>query len=64
MKQRLQNYGLWLAVASFVYLNLQLFGVNIGLEQYNEYVNGLLSILVIAGILNNPSIGKGYSDKQ
>ena len=62
LPNRFKNYGLWVAVASFLLLVLQAFGLDIDAGKYNELVNGLLSLLVIAGILNNPSQGSGFKD--
>ncbi|AST07915.1 holin [Anoxybacillus flavithermus] len=61
--ERFKNYGLWLAIGSFIALLLQTFGVDLDLGKYEQLWNAFLSILVIAGILNNPSIGKGFRDK-
>jgi uncharacterized membrane protein len=38
-------------------------GADIDFGQYEKLYNTILSILVMAGILNNPSLGTGYSDK-
>jgi uncharacterized membrane protein len=61
--ERFKNYGLWLAIGSFAILALQTFGVDIDLGKYERLYEAFLSILVMAGILNNPSLGRGYSDK-
>jgi uncharacterized membrane protein len=61
--ERFKNYGLWLAIGSFVILALQTFGVDIDLGKYERLYEAFLSILVVAGIINNPSLGRGYSDK-
>jgi uncharacterized membrane protein len=61
--ERFKNYGLWLAIGSFILLALQTFGVDIDLGKYERLYEAFLSILVIAGIINNPSLGSGYSDK-
>jgi uncharacterized membrane protein len=55
MKKRLRNYGLWVAVASFVLLVLQTFGVEIASEKYYELVNAALGILILLGIISNPT---------
>jgi phi LC3 family holin len=60
---RFKNYALWIAVASLILLMLQMFGVSIAEDKYNEVVNAVLTVLVLAGVVNNPSNGKGYSDK-
>jgi hypothetical protein len=44
-------------------LALQAAGVDIGLGKYERLYEAFLSILVIAGIINNPSLGRGYFDK-
>jgi uncharacterized membrane protein len=44
-------------------LALQTFGVDIDLGKYERLYEAFLSILVIAGIINNPSLGRGFSDK-
>lgn len=61
--ERFKNYGLWLAIGSFVLLALQTFGVDMDLGKYERLYDAFLSILVMAGILNNPSLGRGYLDK-
>jgi uncharacterized membrane protein len=58
-----KNYGLWLAVGSFIFLALQTFGVDIDLGKHERLYEAFLSILVIAGIINTPSLGRGFSDK-
>lgn len=63
MVERFKNYGLWVAVAGFAGLVLQTFGIDFAPEKYEELVNGFLTILVLAGILNNPSIGTGFKDE-
>ncbi len=61
--ERFKNYGLWLAIGSFAVIALETFGVDIDLGKYEQLYHAFLSILVMAGILNNPSLGRGYSDK-
>jgi phi LC3 family holin len=61
---RFKNYALWLAVASLVLLTLQMFGLQIAEDQYNEVVNAVLTVLVLAGVVNNPSNGTGFKDKK
>jgi len=63
MNNRFKNYGLWVAVAAFIPMLLQGFNINILPVNYTSIVNSLLGILVLAGILNNPSNGSGYIDK-
>lgn len=64
-KNRLRNYGLWVAVAAFIPLVLQAFGVQFVEEEYNEIVNGLLGILVLLGLISNPNTeNRGYKDDE
>ncbi|MGL4736693.1 MAG: hypothetical protein ACRCW2_04470 [Cellulosilyticaceae bacterium] len=53
-KSRWQNYGLWVSVAALIPLVLSSFGVHI-IPNYQEIINGVLSILVMAGIISNPT---------
>ncbi|MBB5325521.1 putative membrane protein [Anoxybacillus tepidamans] len=61
--ERFKNYGLWLAIGSFTVIALQTFGVDIDFGKYEQLYEAFLSILVMAGIINNPSLGRGYLDK-
>ena len=62
-KNRLRNYPLWVAVAALILLVLKLFGVEINEGQYEELVNAILGVLVLAGIVNNPATSdRGLND--
>lgn len=63
MMDRFKNYGLWLSVASLLLMVLQDAGVNITPEKFNAYVQAILGILVLLGIVSNPKEGKWYQDK-
>lgn len=63
MKNKWKNYGLWLAIASLLGMILQDAGFHIAPEKFEKYVDAVLTILVLAGIISNPSIGKGFVDK-
>lgn len=52
---RFRNYGLWVSIAALIPMVLQGFGLDILPENYKEIVNAILTILVMAGILNNPT---------
>lgn len=54
-KSRFKSYGLWLAVAALIPMILQGFGLNVLPDNYKEIVIAILGILVMAGILNNPT---------
>ncbi|PFP30275.1 holin [Bacillus sp. AFS073361] len=61
--KRFKNYGLWLAVASLGLIVAQAFGLNFAEDKYNEVVNAVLTVLVLAGVVNNPTSGTGFKDK-
>lgn len=65
---RFKNYALWAAVLAFVPLfadSLQVYDINVILPgNYDKLVAGLLGILVLAGVINNPSKGRGLKDKE
>jgi uncharacterized membrane protein len=64
MKQRFKNYALWISVASLGLIVAQAFGLEIAEDKYNEIVNGVLTVLVLAGVVNNPSSGTGFKDEK
>lgn len=60
---RFKNYALWISIFSFIPLLLKGLGYDILPSNYNEIVTSFLGILVLAGIINNPTTtNKGYSD--
>jgi phi LC3 family holin len=59
---RFKNYALWLGVASLILLVVQAFGVEVATDKYNEIVNAVLTVLVLAGVINNPTSGSGFRD--
>ncbi|MGL5414341.1 MAG: holin [Clostridium sp.] len=62
---RFKNYGLWISVAALVPMVLKGFNINVLPENYNEIITAVLSILVMAGILNNPTTeSKGFLDDK
>jgi len=52
---RFRNYGLWLSIFAFIPMLLKAFGVDIIPANYDELVSAFLGILVLAGILSNPT---------
>jgi uncharacterized membrane protein len=65
-KNKLRNYGLWIAIASLVAIFVpRLFGIEFPLGDWKIFVDSILSILVIFGILNNPSTNSyGWKDDE
>jgi phi LC3 family holin len=62
---RFKNYALWISIFSLIPLILEAFGLNIIPKNYNEIVTAILSVLVMAGIINNPSTeSKWYLDDE
>ncbi|MGL5646764.1 MAG: holin [Clostridium sp.] len=62
---RFKNYGLWISVAALVPMVLKGFNINVLPENYNEIITAVLGILVMAGILNNPTTeSKGFLDDK
>lgn len=62
---RFKNYGLWVSIAAFIPMFLKGIGYDILPSNYNEIVNSLLGILVVAGILSNPQTeNKGFLDDK
>lgn len=53
-KSRLSNYGLWMAVAALIPLLAEAIGIKIS-TNYNDIINSILGILVLLGIINNPT---------
>lgn len=63
MNNKFKNIGLWVSIAALIPMVFKGFNINILPVNYTEIVNAVLGILVLAGILNNPSNGNGYIDK-
>jgi uncharacterized membrane protein len=65
---RFKNYALWVAVFAFLPIladSLEVYNIHLILPgNYDKFVVGLLGILVLAGFLNNPSIGSGFKDDK
>lgn len=68
MNNRFKNYGLWTSILAFIPLlldGLKVYNLNLILpSNYDLLVKSLLGILVMSGILNNPTNGQGYLDKE
>ena len=61
-KSKWKNYGLWVAVAALLGMVLQDAGVALSPEKYQSYVDAVLTILILAGIVSNPAVGKWFKD--
>lgn len=64
-KSRFKNYGLWVSILALIPLVLNGFGVNVLPPNYEEITQAILSILVMAGILSNPTTdSKWFGDDK
>lgn len=62
-KSRLQNYGFWIGVVALLLLLLQQFGVEFVSTSFQGLVDIILAILILLGIINNPTTTKrGFCD--
>lgn len=61
MNNKYKNYGLWLALFSL--LGLILRDTGFMFDSYQEYVDLFMYVLIALGVVSNPSMGTGYSDK-
>jgi uncharacterized membrane protein len=65
MNDRYKNYGLWISLSSFVFIIIQENGIQITPEKWDVYINSILSILILLGIINNPQTkNRGFSDDE
>ena len=55
LKQQIKNKYFWLSVVSLVVLTAQQFNLDIIPDNFQDYVNSVLTILVAMGILTNNS---------
>ncbi|ERI91002.1 hypothetical protein HMPREF1982_03564 [Clostridiales bacterium oral taxon 876 str. F0540] len=65
---RFKNYGLWVSVFALIGLILGNYGLysKLGLnaDSYKQIVDAILTVFVMAGIVNNPTSGQGYLDNK
>lgn len=59
---KFRNYGLYVALGSLAVMLLNDF-FNVAPSVSEPYVDIVLTILIAAGVISNPSQGKGFSDK-
>jgi len=60
---RFRNYGLWVAIVALIPLIFEAAGANVLPANYEALSGGILGVLVLAGVINNPSNGTGYKDE-
>ncbi|CUQ08907.1 phage holin [Clostridium baratii] len=62
---RFKNYGLWVAIAALIPMVLKGFNIDILPDNYQEVINAVLAILVMLGIISNPTTdNKGFIDDK
>jgi uncharacterized membrane protein len=61
---RFKNYALWIAIAAVAGMALVDFGVIPNTELFDSYVEKILYILILAGVINNPTSGTGFKDEK
>jgi uncharacterized membrane protein len=65
IKLRLKSYSLWISLFAFIPMLLQSFGINTLPENYEEVTKAFLWILVMLGLVNNPTtVNKGFLDDE
>lgn len=64
MNSRFKNYGFWTAIISSAFILLQAFGIKINAPYVNEIITAILGVLVVLGIINNPTDGSGFGDSK
>ena len=55
LKEQIKNKYFWLSLVSLVVLTAQQFNLDIIPDNFQDYVNSILTILVAMGILTNNS---------
>lgn len=61
---KFKNYGLWVALASLIFMLLQDSGLQITPEKFDTYVDSILTVLVLLGIVSSPKEGKWFGDDK
>jgi uncharacterized membrane protein len=64
MNSRWKNHGLWVALAALLGMFLQDVWSGFSLGRYEEYVDKVFYVLIAAGIVSSPVVGKGFRDKE
>lgn len=62
---RFKNYGLCASFFALIPIACQAMGVNLPFEEYDTLINAILTFLVAAGILSNPTTdSRWYRDDR
>ena len=57
-----KNRSLWVATIALIVMIIQTFNIVELPANYNEIINAFLAVLVLLGIISNPSSGTGFKD--
>ena len=63
-KNRLTNYNFWISIVSATLLILQAFNIKLDIANINEIVTALLGLLVVIGIINDPTKSSKDADAE
>ena len=65
LKDRLKNYALWVSLIALIPMLCEGFGINVLPANYEELSMAILGILVLLGLVNNPTTqNRGYKDDK
>ena len=65
MNNKFKNVGLWISIAALIPMVFKGFNINILPVNYTEIVNAVLGILILMGIISNPTTeNKGMLDDK
>ncbi|SHH35849.1 phage holin [Clostridium grantii] len=65
IKNRLKNKMLWVSVIALIPMLCQSFGLDILPSNYTEVSNSILGIVILLGLVNNPSTeNAGFKDDK
>lgn len=53
LKQQIKNKYFWMSIVSLIILTIKEFKINIIPDNFESYIDSILTILVTMGILNN-----------
>lgn len=59
MKEKLRSKGFWVSLVGALLIFIQALGVKVDVPAVNEIVSALLALLVMLGIISNPSPKNG-----
>ncbi len=62
LKERAKNIGFWVSLLGSIFLILGAFGVKVPNATADSIVSAVCSLLVVLGIVSDPTKGSGYTD--